>query len=89
MDERNSGRQTLAAWIRRQRAARALSRRTLLGGIGGLGGFTLLGCSGGGSDGSATTAGTGTTATGTPRGTGTTTDHYDDGHDIVRPAVAC
>ena len=47
MDERDSGRQTLADWIRRQRAARALSRRTLLGGIGGLGGLTLLGCSSG------------------------------------------
>ena len=75
MDERNAARQTLAAWIRRQGAARALSGRTLLGGIGGLGGLTLLGCSSG-SDGSSAINGGGTagsTATLSPATTAATT----------------
>ena len=63
------------------RAARALSRRTLLGGIGGLGGLTLLGCSGGGSDGSTSALGSSTTGT-SATGSATTTAS-DDGHDLV------
>ena len=81
MDERDSGRQTLAAWIRRQRAARALSRRTLLGGIGGLGGLTLLGCSSGSSGGSASAPAATTGTSGT--GTGCDDHRHDDGHDLV------
>jgi len=38
---------TLQEWLQRQIAARALTRRALLGGIGGLGGLTLVGCGGG------------------------------------------
>ena len=69
MDRSIATRPTLDQWIRRHLAARAFSRRTLLGGIGGLSGLTLLGCSSGGSGG---TTGTGST-TGTTSSTSTTT----------------
>jgi protocatechuate 3,4-dioxygenase beta subunit len=64
-------RPTLAAWIRQHARARALTRRTLLGGIG-LGSLALIGCSSGssGTAASPATTGAGTTGTGT---TGTTT----------------
>jgi protocatechuate 3,4-dioxygenase beta subunit len=67
-------RPTVAEWVRRQMAQRALSRRTLLGGIGTFGGLTLLGCSSGSSDGStAATTGTGAaTTTGTATASTTT-----------------
>jgi hypothetical protein len=51
MDRSIATRPTLDQWIRHHLAARALSRRTLLGSIGGLTGLTLLGCSSGGSGG--------------------------------------
>jgi len=78
MDRSIATRLTIAEWIRRQIAARAMSRRTLLGGVGALSGLTLLGCSSGGSD--STTPGTtptstttGTTAATTNTSTTTTT----------------
>jgi protocatechuate 3,4-dioxygenase beta subunit len=65
-------RPALAAWIRQHARARALTRRTLLGGIGGLSSLALIGCSSGGSGSSATPATTGTGTTGTAT-TGTAT----------------
>src|SRR5262245_32038268 len=74
MEGNSSTRPTVAEWIRRQLNPHALSRRTLLGGIGTLGGLTLLGCSSGGGGSSAATAGTATTGTaGTASTAGTTT----------------
>lgn len=75
---------TLQEWLQRQIAARALTRRALLGGIGGLGGLTLIGCSGGGDGGTAATTTTGSAPTGaattdttTGTATGATTAVYD------------
>lgn len=62
MDRSIATRPTLDQWIRHHLAVRALSRRMLLGGIGGLTGLTLLGCSSGDSGG---TTGAGST-TGVP-----------------------
>jgi protocatechuate 3,4-dioxygenase beta subunit len=70
MDRSISSRPTIAEWITRQYRSRALSRRTVLGGIGTFGGLTLLGCSsGGGSD----SAAAGSTASTTTSSTTTTT----------------
>jgi protocatechuate 3,4-dioxygenase beta subunit len=65
MDRSIAMRPTIAEWIRRQIAARAMSRRTLLGSVGALSGLTLLGCSSGGSGSTAA----GTTSTSTTTGT--------------------
>ncbi len=66
MERRLITRPTLAEWITMHARARAFSRRTLLGGIGGLGGLTLLGCSSGsGSDAAAAGAATSTATTST------------------------
>ena len=74
MDRSIATRPTLDQWIRHHLAARALSRRTLLGGIGGLTGLTLLGCSSGGSGGTTgTSSTTSTTSTTTTTATTTTT----------------
>jgi hypothetical protein len=64
---------TLDQWIRHYLAARAFSRRTLLGGIGGLTGLSLLGCSSGGSGGMTGTSSTTGTTTSTTTTTATTT----------------
>lgn len=69
MERSSATRPTLAEWIWRHHAARALSRRTLLGGIGGLSGLTLLGCSSGSGSGAAAAAST----TGTTTSTASTT----------------
>ena len=66
-------RPTIADWIRRQIAARAMSRRTLLGSVGALSGLTLLGCSSGGSDSTAAGTTSTSTTTGTAASTSTTT----------------
>jgi protocatechuate 3,4-dioxygenase beta subunit len=71
MDERLATRPTLAAWMRRQVRAQALSRRTMIGGLG-LGGLTLLGCTSG-SSGSTVATTTGTTTGSTTGGTTTGT----------------
>jgi protocatechuate 3,4-dioxygenase beta subunit len=71
MERSIATRPSLDHWIRRHLAARAFSRRTLLGGIGGLSGLTLLGCSTG--SGSGTTGTTGSTTNGTTSSTTTTT----------------
>jgi len=72
MDRSIATRPSLDQWIRHHLAARAFSRRTLLGGIGGLSGLALVGCSGGGSGGTTSTAST-TGTTGTTTSTSTTT----------------
>ena len=80
-------RPTVAEWITRQYRARALSRRTVLGGIGTVGGLTLLGCSSGSGSGSTTTAGstTGTSTTGTTTATTTTTASSSVGSCVLIP----
>jgi protocatechuate 3,4-dioxygenase beta subunit len=85
-----AARPTLAEWLRRQVEARAFTRRTLIGSLGGL---ALVGCSsGGGGAGSpaATTGGTVTTttpatATGTTTGTTTTTTATTPGSCVLIP----
>ena len=71
-------RPTLNDWLHRELKKRVWSRRSVLGGVGALGGLTLVGCSSGGSDAAATgtSAGTATstgTATTTTMGSATTT----------------
>jgi protocatechuate 3,4-dioxygenase beta subunit len=64
-------RPTLGEWIRRQLAQRAVDRRAVLGGLGGL---ALLGCSGGSSTGTgSTTTAASTTGAGTTTSTGNAT----------------
>jgi len=74
MERHIIARPSLAEWITHHARARAFSRRTLLGGIGGLSGLTLLGCSSGsGSDAAAASSPTGTTASTAATTTGTVT----------------
>src|SRR5262245_66657131 len=72
MDRLIATRPSLDQWVRRHLAARAFSRRSLLGGIGGLSGLTLLGCSTGSDSGGTTTTGS-TTGTTTTSSTSTST----------------
>ena len=73
MDRSIATRPTLDEWMQRHLAARAFSRRALLGGIGGLSGLTLLGCSSGGSGGTTNAGSTTGTTSGTTTSTTTTT----------------
>ena len=86
MDRSIAMRPTLEQWIRHHLAARAFSRRTLLGGIGGLTGVTLLGCSSGGSGGTTSTSSTtGTTGTTTSTTTTTATTTTTPGSCVLIP----
>ena len=65
-------RPTLNDWLHRELKKRVWSRRSVLSGVGALGGLTLVGCSSGGSDAAATGTSAGT-ATSTGTATRTTT----------------
>jgi protocatechuate 3,4-dioxygenase beta subunit len=73
MDERSVTRPSIAQWLRRQLVPHELSRRTLLGGLGTLGGLTLLGCDSGSGSSSTPAAGATTTGASTTGTTATTT----------------